>query len=454
MENAKLDFLSIDGTWSAKLDVNGFKLTLVLEVVQNSEHHSATLECIEQKIKFPVDSIVQEGTIGNKLRFAIHGMAAEFSGVLNEEGSEISGVYQQGSSIPLTFRRGLYLSENRKPKPQDPKPPFPYQSIDVNYTNSLGGHTLAGTLMIPDSAKFSAPFPVVLFITGSGPHDRDETILGHKPFLVLADHLARSGIGTLRVDDRGVGQSTGRFEIATTEDFATDVIAGIQFLKNRTEFDSKQIGLIGHSEGGIIASMVAVQSEDVAFIVLLASSGVPGAEVVSKQAELLLRANGATEDKIAKDREVREECFKVLKTQPDYGKASEMIREILFKARLFKDVEIEAFIQQLNSPWFRFFLSYDPAVALRKVKIPVLALVGEKDLQTSPIQNIPAIELALKESGNPDYSLVEFPGLNHLLQTCEKGTVDEYAQIEETISKSVLETVSKWIQEHILSHCT
>ena len=265
----------------------------------------------------------------------------------------------------------------------------------MTYTNEPGKTTLAGELTIPEG---SGPFPAVILISGSGAQDRDETLMGHKPFFVLADALSRRGIAVLRVDDRGVGGSTGSTMQATMEDSAGDVIAGLEFLKGRREIDKTKLGLIGHSEGGVIAPIVATKSMDVAFIVLMAGTGLPGDQIITLQTRLIAKSTGANDDEI-------------------------------------------------KSPWLQYFLRHDPRPVLEKVKCPVLALVGEKDLQVPPKENLAAIETALKQGGNTVSTVKELPGLNHLFQNAKTGGIGEYSEIEETIAPSALTLIGDWIAE-------
>jgi len=299
------------------------------------------------------------------------------------------------------------------------------------------------------------PFPAALLISGSGAQDRDETALGHKPFLVLADYLTHRGIAILRVDDRGVGGSTGDFAQATSEDFAGDVLAGVEYLKSQKEIDPQKIGLIGHSEGGIIAPMVAAQSPpDVAFIVMMAGTGLNGEQVLYLQGALLARANGASEETIDKLGVLQERIYAVLKQEKDDDAAAEKLREIFADAQLQLSKEEKekmlfgSFVKVIKIiPWYRYLLTFDPRPTLMTVKCPVLAINGEKDLQVPPKENLYAIEEALKTGGNKDYTVKELPGLNHLFQTAETGAVSEYAEIEETISPTALKVIGDWIRE-------
>ena len=346
-------------------------------------------------------------------------------------------------------------SEGNAARPQEPKKPYPYDEEEVSYENKGGGVKLAGTLTLP---RTKGPFPVVVLITGSGPQNRDEELLGHKPFLVLADHLTRGGIAVLRVDDRGVGGSTGSVPSSTSEDFAGDVLAGIEFLKTRTEINSNQIGLIGHSEGGLIAPMVAARSTDVAFIVLMAGPGLRGEEILYLQGELIAKASGVPDKAIASNRAAQQAIFGVLKEEHDNAVAEKRIRENFLKITAEMSDEqkrvsrieatLAAQLKMVLTPWFRYFLTYDPKQALMKVSCPVLAINGEKDLQVPPDENLRVIEQTLAAAKNPDYKVVKLPGLNHLFQTCKTGTLTEYASIQETMSPVALDVISDWILKH------
>jgi pimeloyl-ACP methyl ester carboxylesterase len=300
------------------------------------------------------------------------------------------------------------------------------------------------------------PFPAAILLTGSAAHDRDETIFGHKPFLVLADHLTRHGIAVLRSDDRGVGGSTGNKMRSTTVDFAKDALWAVAFLKGRRDIDPRKIGLVGHSEGGMIAPLAASWSRDVAFVVMLAGICLPGEETLYMQGAAMLRAGGATNRQIATQRAIQEMIFKVLKAEKDNEKAKKLILQRLKEmlaalppgAREEREAISQVGVAQVQVallPWWRYFITYDPRPALRRLRVPVLALFGEKDLQVLPKENMAALLAALKAGGNRDYTVKELPGLNHLFQTCKTGHFSEYGQIEETFSPRALKIVSDWI---------
>ena len=441
--------------WEGKLAVGaGLSLRLVVHVGKNAAGKLvATMDSPDQGSKGIKASSVT--TDAETLKFEIKAIGGKFEGKLSKDGKEATGTWTQGGgTIPLTLRKTDKVAELRRP--QTPKAPFAYETEDVSYPNKAGGVSLAGTLTKP---KGAGPFPAVIMISGSGAQDRDETLFEHKPFLVIADDLTRRGVAVLRVDDRGVGGSTGDTAKSTSEDFAGDVLAGIAFLKTRPEIDRKKIGLIGHSEGGVIAPMVAVKSTDVAFIVLLAGTGLPGDEILQLQGRLIGKALAKKGEDAALESQLafQKRFLEVAKTEPDLKKASAKMKEIYaeMKAAMpekerkeLGDVEsmVTAQLDQLNGPWFRYFLTYDPRPTLAKVTCPVLALVGEKDLQVPPRENLTEITKALKVTKNGPTVVKELTGLNHLFQTCKTGSPGEYAEIEETIAPSALKEIGEWVE--------
>ena len=445
--------ISIEGIWQGKLKVPGTELRIVFKISKNPDGTlTATLDSPDQGVTgIPVEEVIFED---NTLRLEVKSAGAVFEGKVSEDFLVIEGEWKQsGGVFPLTVKRVDKAIEILRP--QVPKKPYPYTEEEVAYENKEAGITLAGTLTLPPG---KGPSPAVLLISGSGPQDRNETIYNHHPFLVLADYLTRQGIAVLRVDDRGVGESTGDFSQATSEDFASDVLAGIEYLKTRKEINPEQIGLIGHSEGGLIAPMVAVKSPDVAFIILMAGTGLTGEEILYLQGALISRAMGVSEEDIAKNRQFNEKIFSLIKEEKDKKTIEEKLRQMFMedwaelneeeKSRIGDpEVFLEAQLKSLLSPWLKFFLTYDPKPTLNKVKCPVLAINGEKDLQVPPKENLSAIEEALKVGGNQNYTIKELPGLNHLFQTAQTGLPAEYAKIEETISPVALKIISDWILE-------
>jgi len=442
--------VEIDGIWMGTLKVSVMELRIIFKISKKPDGTlSATLDSPDQGAKdIPVDEVALKN---NNLRLDAKSIQGVFEGEIKENGAIIQGQWKQGGmSLPLVLKRVDELPEVRRP--QEPKKPYPYDEEEIIYENKSAGIKLAGTLTLP---RTEDPLPVVLLISGSGPQDRNETLLGHRPFLVLADYLTRRGVAVLRVDDREVGGSTGNFSEATSKDFASDALAGVGYLKGRKEINSKQIGLIGHSEGGLIAPMVAVQSPDVAFIVMMAGPGLIGEELLHLQGALILKSEGASEKLVTYCRALRERINTVLKTEKDNAIAEKKIREIENKAEaelskeeneLLKSFDVgELGMRLMLSPWFRWYLTYDPKSSLTKVKCPVLAIIGELDLQVAPKENLLAIEKALQAGGNNRYVVKQLPELNHLFQTAQTGSISEYGKIEETISPAALELISDWI---------
>ena len=429
----------IDGIWLGTLDAGATKLRLVLKIANGPDGLTASLQSPDQSQQWlPANSATRSG---DSLNFTIESLGVVYDGKIDAGLNSIDGTFTQGGRpLPLALKRVKDQAELETRHPQNPVKPYPYREEEVTYANKAAGNTLAGTLTIPPG---KGPFPAVLLISGSGPNDRDETVFGHKPFLVLSDYLTRKGIVVLRVDKRGVGKSTGDLAHATTADFATDAEAGVQYLKTRAEADPRRIGLIGHSEGGTVAPMVAAGDPGVRFIVLMAGPGVPGDQIIVEQGRLIEEAAGATKEKAAQDADKQRELFALVEKEKDDAVLGKELREKL--AGRVPDAQIDMAIQQVTSPWMRYTLTYDPATALRKVACPVLALNGEKDLQVSAAQNLPAIKKALEEGGNKQIEIDELPGLNHLFQTAKTGSPTEYAQIEETISPVALDKVASWI---------
>ena len=429
----------VAGSWEGTLDAMGTTIRIGVAITRQSDGTlTGTMNSPDQgAYGLPLTAISFTDRV---LKFTLKIASGTFEGTLNDAGSEIAGTWQQALLVlPLTLKRVDTLS--RPNRPQEPKPPFPYRSEDVTVANAAANVTLAGTLTLPDGP---GPFPAVVFITGSGPQNRDEELLGHKPFLVLADYLTRRGIAVLRYDDRGIGKSTGDFGAATSEDFAGDALAAWEALRARTDIDPRRIGLLGHSEGGLIAPMLAARTPGIAFVVMLAGPGVTGEQIMLNQAALIMKANGASDAAIVANADVQKQIFTILREETATPRIIERLSAILVPGP--KEASA-ALVKQSSSPWMRYFALYDPAPALAKVTCPVLAMGGELDLQVPVDQNLPAIEAALKKGGNKDYSVVRLPGLNHLFQTCKKGTPGEYVQIEETMSPVALDTIATWVRK-------
>jgi uncharacterized protein len=442
----------ITGSWNGMLSFQGMQLQIVFNISKNDQHmYTATMDSPNQGAK---DIPVSEVVFGNgQIKLVINSANIAFEGTLENDNIFMGTFKQSAYSFPLKLTKEK-LEEKVIAKPQDPVKPYPYRSEDVLFENKIAGITLAGTLTLPQKEGI---YPAVILISGSGPQNRDSELLGHRPFLVIADYLTRNGIAVLRFDDRGTGASEGNFQSGTSMDFASDVDAGVQYLLNRMDIAKNKIGLVGHSEGGLIAPIVAARSKDISFIILLAGPGLPGDQILLLQQELISRTSGVSESDIQKTLQDNRNIFDIIsKTNDDHKLKSEVsqhIRQILDKdpspqlpAGMTKEEFISMQVNQITSPWMKFFITYDPRPTLQKVKCPVLAINGEKDLQVPPKENLTAIESSLKKGKNKNVTCKEFAGLNHLFQECTTGAPSEYAIIAQTFSPAVLEEMVQWIK--------
>lgn len=438
------------GIWQGTLDLQGTKLRIVFHVSESNGVFSSTLDSPDQHVKdIPVDTTVFENDF---VKFVINSIQGKFEGIYN--GEEISGTFSQmGYDFPLILKKVETIETIKRP--QDPIPPFPYNEEEVKFRNEKAGITLAGTLTFP---KDNNKFPAVVLISGSGPQNRDEEIAGHKPFLIIADFLSRNGIAVLRFDDRGVSHSEGDFSTADSYDFKDDALSAVNYLITRNEIDKNKIGLIGHSEGGMIAPLAAIENENVSFIILLAGIGVTGEEILIEQTEEILKAGGASDDYIQKIITLNKYFYSVVKEEPENQTAKEKLLNVFkfFKENLpeeetnspiYDEKNFAGQFDVLTSKWFRNLLTFDPRPHLEKVTVPVLALFAEKDLQVTPKQNLHEVENALKRGGNKNYKVLELKGLNHLFQTANTGHLSEYGTIEETFSPTALEIILNWMDE-------
>lgn len=425
----------MDGTWAGSLDRGATKLRIVFHITSANDSLTGTMDSPDQGVNgIPLASVTLDGA---SLKIELKEAGGVFQGRVDEKLATLDGAWTQGgASAPLILKRTKDAAELERRRPQNPARPYPYRDEDVWYTNKSADITLAATLTIPPGR---GPFPAVLLVAGSGPHDRDESIVGHKPFLVLADYLTRKRIVVLRADKRGVGKSGGIYGAATTADFASDAEAGVAYLRTRPEVDHHHIGLVGHSEGGLVAASVAAQDSRVAFIVMMAGSGVPGDDIIVEQTLLIAEANGQTHEMAEKTAAEERRILTLVEQEKDAtGLARKLKGEFGTNA---SESTLDAQMKSLTSPWFRYFIQYDPAPALRQLKCPVLAIIGQKDLQVPAAQNLPAIRKALEEGGNQNFEVDELPGLNHLFQTAKTGSPNEYGEIEETMSPIALERI-------------
>lgn len=443
----------IIGKWNGVLKVQGIQLRLVFNVEETGDGYISTMDSPDQGgFGIPVTNTTFENL---KIKFEVANLSLTYAGELKDD--EIIGTFKQGiQEFPMNLSRKEIEKEALK-RPQEPTEPYSYYSEEVTFENKKANISLAGTLTLPDK---EGVYPVVILISGSGPQNRNEEILGHKPFLVIADHLTKNGIGVLRYDERGVGASKGDFSTATSADFETDVASAITYLKTRKDINKNKIGLIGHSEGGLIAPIVANKSKAIAFIVLLAGPGIQGDKILLLQQELIARASGVSESEIQKSKQLNSKIFETIIASNDNKQLKTELTEQLHVA--FKNVEsaeipngmnkedfINMQVNQISTPWMQYFIKYNPAPSLEKVKCPVLALNGDKDLQVPSKENLSAIKNALEKGGNKNVTITEFPNLNHLFQECLTGSPAEYGTIEQTFSPMVLNEIKNWILNQV-----
>jgi len=442
----------IVGSWQGDLKVQGIELRLVFNIKKSADGYQSTMDSPDQGAKdLPVSSTAFEG---DKLTISMPNMGIEYKATLVKS-TELEGTFKQGGqSFPMNMSK-KEAEEAIIKKSQEPVPPFTYYSEKVTFTNTIDNVTLSGTLTLP---KKKGNFPVVVLISGSGPQNRDSELLGHKPFLVISDYLTKNGIGVLRFDDRGTAKSTGDFSSATSFDFSKDVEAAVNYLLTRKEVNKEQIGLIGHSEGGLIAPMVAARNKSISYLVLLAAPGQNGGELLLTQQELIGKASGISDEELVKSKAINQKIFELIKQASDHEKLKSYIQLILEEGLkntaeselpkgMKKSEYISLQIAQLTSPWTIFFIKSNPSENLAKVTCPVLALNGEKDLQVAPTENIEDIQKAIKAGSNSELTTKIYPDLNHLFQHATTGSPSEYAAIEETFSEEVMKDVLEWIKE-------
>ncbi|HKQ58472.1 MAG TPA: alpha/beta fold hydrolase [Candidatus Eisenbacteria bacterium] len=445
---ARADAPTLEGAWAGSLQG---MMRLIIHIDRAPDGGlKGTMDSPDQgAMGIAIDTLI---ATGDSLRFTMRRIGGEYV-ARRAAPDSLDGTWRQGGmSLPLALKRGGTVPLPKRP--QEPLRPLAYDTVAVTFPNQRAPEvTIAGTLTLP---KGKGPFAVALLISGSGPEDRDEAVFGHRPFLVLSDHLTRNGIAVLRVDDRGVGGSTGKFSTATSEDFASDALAGVEFLKTRKEIDRKRIGLIGHSEGGLIAPLVAIRSRDVAFIVLMAGPGIPGDSTLVLQTAALTRSMGVPEASIEAQQAVTRRIYGRIQAGDSLGAVAAARELVMLQISALPEAQRAAAgdpdsaaigaIRRLYSPWMRYFLAFDPRPTLQKVKVPVLAINGEKDVQVLPKENLAALQAAFQAGGLKDATVKELPGLNHLFQRCTTCTLMEYPAIEETIAPAALDEMTQWIQ--------
>lgn len=438
----------VTGDWYGNLSAMGSEIGFVFQITKNGDTFSGTMSVPQQNANgIPLSSVTFND---NTLIIKFDPAGLNYSGKLNNR--QIDGTFSQnGMTFPLVLTREK--PETKKiNRPQEPKAPFPYESEEVTFENSTEKITLAGTFTYPKTKNF----PVVILISGSGQQDRNAEIFGHKPFWVIADYLTRNGVGVLRIDDRGVGKSGGDPSTSTSLNFASDIEAAFQFLKKNPIVNSKKIGLIGHSEGGMIAPIVAAKNPSFQFIVLLAAPGIPCDELLLEQSYLIGKSSGMNETELLETKKINQQIYTVVKSEKSNDVALAELESIFFD--MYKDdtafntleekdkkTVVQQQISPLLTPWYRYFIRYRPEVNLEKITCPVLVLNGEKDLQVPPQTNVEGIKKALLKAKNKSVTTKVYPNLNHLFQECKTGSVEEYGTIEQTFSPQVLQDIKDWI---------
>lgn len=436
----------LDGSWETRIERNGVPLRLILRVATNALGTIALLDSPDMLASgLAVTGLARDG---QAVRFSVPAGESSFQGLLSADGARMSGRWSRAGypDSEAVFVRRAAGADAAPRRPQEPHPPFPYRTEEVRIPNMRApGVTLAGTLTLPPG---DGPFAAAILISGSGAQDRDESLMGHKPFAVLADHLTRAGIAVLRYDDRGTAQSTGRYSGATSADFATDAAAAYGYLRGRPEIDRAAIGYIGHSEGGMIAPLAAPDSPGAAFMVLLAGPGERTRDLMEAQRRAIGQSMGMSEAELGQAGPLQARIMEIAAGDLPPAEAEAAMRAAMSDTAIagsgIVPAQRDMLIGRMLDPWFRWFLRYDPAPALRALRMPVLALNGALDRQVLPAANLAGIRAAT--AGNRDVTLTELPGLNHLFQTARTGGIGEYAEIEETMAPVVLRTVADWIR--------
>jgi len=435
------------GRWRGAIEIQGASLAIEVEFATGPQGLAASIDIPQQGARgLPLKSVRFEASEVHFELAAGPGLAV-FDGEFKED--VIAGTFRQGGANgTFTIRRDA--------APASAGEALPYVNDEVMVQS--GVITLAGTLSLP---RGPSPFPAVILVSGSGPQDRDEEVFGFKIFRTLADHLARNGFAVLRTDDRGVGKSTGNLRDSTSADFAGDALAELAYLRSRPEIDPARIGILGHSEGGIVAPIAAARSTDVAFIILMAGPAVTGERILLAQNDLVARAEGLSEADARANGDLQRMMFAAVRSDQGWEEVDAGIRRLVL-ARVAKlpagqqkaIPDLNAYAAQAaaaqiaaaRSPWFKFFLDYDPAPALARVACPMLALFGEKDVQVPPELNRPAMAAALSQNGNRVAEIKVIAGANHLFQSAKTGGVREYAQLPHAFTPEFLDTVTSWLR--------
>lgn len=450
----------ITGSWTGNLKLN-IPMRLVFHIKDSTGGFFATMDSPDQNaFGIPCDTVILEN---DSIHIKLKKIGGSFDAVsiIRNDSLVLQGNWKQsGMQFPMQLHKTT-ANVQAYPRPQNPKAPFPYSVEDVIYKNDDGSVVLGGTITMPLEAK---NVPAVILISGSGQQDRNEEIFGHKPFWIIADYLSRNGIAVLRVDDRGTGKSTGDLSKATSEDFALDVMTSLDFLKTRKGIDINNIGLIGHSEGGMIAPIVASKRKEIAFMVLLAAPAVQGKDVLLEQQSLIMQSNGLSTSVTNEFRQASERVMDIViaadSKETAVAQATEALNKWMstasaealsrFNTQTSGDLKnyIIKTIDGLYIPWYRYFLKYDPVEILMKSSCPTLAIFGEKDIQVVAVQNFkPMKDILSKSRKASQYKVLELKGINHMFQHCSSCNINEYPQIPETFTEEALIQIVNWIKK-------
>ena len=424
------------GKWYGTADVGGFKLRIAFDIQKSEEGYSANMQSLDQSAgTIPATLIRFEK---GELLIEISTINFVYNGKMNNSEMIEGAFIQAGQSFKLDLSR---KESNTRECPQEPELPYPYKVEEVTFINTNANIKLSGTLTLP---KTSGTYTSVILVSGSGPQNRDEELMGHKPFLVLADYLTRQGIAVLRYDDRGTGMSEGDYRYAGLEDFASDTEAGIAYLKTREEIDKNKIGIIGHSEGGCVAFILAAKQAP-SFVVTLAAPGVDGQRLLHTQRAELFKASDVAPENIAQINDYMRQAQNIAIKATSRFELEKNIADLFIGTPM--ENQTTPVIEQLSSPEIVSILKYDPKADFEKIHCPVFALNGAKDLQVPYKENLSAIRKGITANGNKEVTTKFYDNLNHLFQTAETGLPAEYEAISETFNEKALKDIANWLLE-------
>lgn len=431
---------TFEGTWRGDLHIQGQQLPLVFALQQENKVWKGTLQSPAQsQAKMPISNILVQK---DSILIDVKGIGLSFQGLL--KGDTLKGLFSQGGlALPLVLTRSVGPNEERPiVRTQVVVPPYPYDTAAVVITNAYDNIKLAGTLTFP---KKKGKYPAVLLLTGSGPQDRNEAIFNHKPFQILADYLTRNGIVVLRVDDRGVGESGGSFENSTIENFSKDAISAFKYLQMQPQVDGKKVGIIGHSEGGLIAELLAGQHlPGLSYIVSLAGPSFSIDKLMEEQLYAVGKAAGMSEQSLAQARKINAKNFEIVKSNLGTEEAYQKLVENMSLSNLANNKQMERELLTMLAPAYRYFMRIEPELYLAKINIPVFAAFGSLDIQVPADSNLKSLHDLLPK--HPKNVLKEYVGMNHLFQKATTGQLAEYADIEETINPQVMHDIAAWIK--------